>query len=141
MRPPWERVGGFAGILCFAKERTLLHAPGVIQPRSGSWRHCKHQPVSRGVVPAKAGIHGKPIWNLRFLLAWIPACAGMTVTHRVNGPFTWQVKRQKPARCCFASSSSIPGQVNCRILLYRASLPENRFALFRAHSSHEPFPF
>ena len=92
MRPPWERVGGFAGILCFAKERTLLHAPGVIQPRSGSWRHCKHQPVSLGVVPAKAGIHGKPIWNLRFLLAWIPACAGMTVTHRVSRPFTWQVK-------------------------------------------------
>jgi hypothetical protein len=30
--------------------------------------------------------------DLRFLLAWIPACAGMTVTHRVSRPFTRQVK-------------------------------------------------
>ena len=38
---------------------------------------------SRSVVPARARTHGKYMQELRFLLAWIPAFAGMTVLKSV----------------------------------------------------------
>ena len=38
---------------------------------------------SRSVVPAEAGTHGKYMQELRFLLTWIPAFAGMTILESV----------------------------------------------------------
>ena len=35
--------------------------------------------TGRGVVPAAAGTHGNRVQEQRFYLAWIPACAGMTL--------------------------------------------------------------
>lgn len=37
------------------------------------------KPSRRSVVPARAGTHGKSRDKLRFVLAWMPAFAGMTV--------------------------------------------------------------
>jgi type IV secretory pathway TrbD component len=86
------------------KAAIILALSGLIlEPAVDAGSRLKtHAESSRSAVLAKAGTHAKYMQNLRFLLPWITAFAGMTVWNPRHTSFTRTVKEHPPATRCFA---------------------------------------
>jgi hypothetical protein len=75
----------------------------AVAPRSGK-EFCA--PTRRSVVPAQAGTHDKGMHWRHFLLAWIPAFAGMTLGKVRRCSFTLRAKGQNAKLLVLAVASA-----------------------------------